>query len=62
MQTVNYSDYIYYAGTTQPVVRVPVYVYEANTENLASLYDGSGAAIDNPTKTDDNGLFDFWLS
>lgn len=62
MQTVNYSDYIYYAGTTQPVVRVPVYVYEANTENLASLYDGSGAAIDNPTKTDDNGLFDFWTT
>ena len=61
MQTVNYSDYIYYAGTTQPVVRVPVYVYEANTENLALLYDGSGAAIDNPTKTDDNGLFDFWV-
>ena len=49
-------------GCKKKDVNLRMKIQVSNTENLASLYDGSGDAIDNPTQTDDNGLFDFWTT
>jgi hypothetical protein len=44
------------SGTTQPIGGASAYLYEADGETLATIYNAVGTAIDNPAPCDGTGL------
>ena len=61
MARTHYSDYVYYTGTSHPVVGVPITVFLAGTTTPASLFDAVDAPLVQPLITDVTGYFEFYV-
>ena len=61
MARTHYSDYVYYTGTSHPVVGVPITVFLAGTTTPASLFDAVDAPLAQPLITDVTGYFEFYV-
>jgi len=59
---IQYSDFVFYTGTDNPVVGAFVTVYNFGTTTLSTLVDSTAQPLDNPVLTDSNGYFEFYAA
>jgi hypothetical protein len=61
MARTHYSDFVYYTGTDNPVVGVPVTVFLEGTTTPASIYTSGNVLITPPIFTNSDGYFEFYV-
>lgn len=61
MGNVLYGDFVFYTGTSTPIVGIKVSIFNSGTQILSSLYNSSGVPITNPVTTDSTGYFSFYI-
>jgi len=61
---IQYSDFIYFDGTNDPVVNAAITVMIANTQTPATLFSDVGGTIPltNPVTSDQTGFFSFYVT